>query len=88
VIIEIQEQPHPHFKREKDDLIMEQQITLLEALTGYQFLIHHLDNRILLVKSEPNEIIRPGTFHFLSSAVQTVNQTLPTHHKKNFNENK
>jgi DnaJ family protein A protein 2 len=60
VVIEIQEQPHPIFKREKDDLVLEQQITLLEALTGYQFVIRHLDNRNLLVKSSSNEIIRPG----------------------------
>jgi DnaJ family protein A protein 2 len=32
----------------------------VEALCGFQFTIQHLDERILLVKSQPNEVIKPG----------------------------
>jgi DnaJ family protein A protein 2 len=51
--------PEP-FQRQGDDLIYEHQITLVEALTGYQFHIKHLDDRYLHVSSELNTITKPG----------------------------
>jgi len=45
---------------------MERAITLLEALTGYQLVIDHLDGRRLIVKSRPGEIVKPR--NLLSSA--------------------
>eukprot|EP01103_Thecamoeba_quadrilineata_P019039 TRINITY_DN7553_c0_g1_i1.p1 TRINITY_DN7553_c0_g1~~TRINITY_DN7553_c0_g1_i1.p1 ORF type:complete len:420 (-),score=66.47 TRINITY_DN7553_c0_g1_i1:70-1329(-) len=48
------------FKRKDNDLIYQHKITLLEALTGFKFYIKHLDDRNLLVTSEPGSIIKPG----------------------------
>lgn len=53
-------QPHDVFKRHGVDLHMTKNITLYEALTGFKFSLEHLDNRILVVKNEPNQITRPG----------------------------
>lgn len=60
VIIVLQEAEHPTFKRNDMDLLVEQDITLYEALCGFEFLLTHLDGRSLLIKSNPGEIIKPG----------------------------
>lgn len=46
------------FVRRDDDLIYEAEIELIEALTGFEFIITHLDGRKLLVKSNPGEITK------------------------------
>jgi DnaJ family protein A protein 2 len=43
VIIVVNEQPHPVFKRKGADLLIEKEITLLEALTGCDFVVDFLD---------------------------------------------
>jgi DnaJ family protein A protein 2 len=60
VIIVLQEAEHHKFKRNDADLLVEQDITLFEALCGFEFVLTHLDGRTLLVKSNPGEIIKPG----------------------------
>jgi len=60
VIFVVQEKEHDLFKRQGDDLYIEKSLKLVEALCGFQFTIIHLDNRKLLVKSQPNDIIKPG----------------------------
>ncbi|CEL99126.1 unnamed protein product [Vitrella brassicaformis CCMP3155] len=60
VIFVIQQQEHPVFTRKKSHLLMKKKITLLEALTGFSFELVHLDNRKLIIKSNPNEVIKPG----------------------------
>jgi len=50
------------FVRRGNDLIYEKELSLSEALTGYEFLINHLDGRTLIVRSGPTEIIKPGDF--------------------------
>jgi DnaJ family protein A protein 2 len=60
VVIVVEEKPHDRFKRQGDDLVMEQNIDLLTALAGGQFYIEHLDDRALLVNIHPGEIIKPG----------------------------
>ncbi|KAF2070999.1 hypothetical protein CYY_007675 [Polysphondylium violaceum] len=60
VIVVLQQKEHPVFTREGDDLVMDHKITLLEALTGFTFYIQHLDGRVLVVKSKPSEILKPG----------------------------
>jgi DnaJ family protein A protein 2 len=39
---------------------MEKTIELIEALSGFQFLFHHLDGREVVVKSNPGDVIKPG----------------------------
>ncbi|PRP84835.1 DnaJ subfamily A member 2 [Planoprotostelium fungivorum] len=60
IILVLQVEAHPTFSREGNDLIMTKKIGLIEALTGVHFTVEHLDKRILLVNSQPGEIIRPG----------------------------
>jgi len=60
IVLVIQQKAHDVFKREHDDLYMEKSITLAEALTGFEFLITHLDGRKLVIRSGPGEIIKPG----------------------------
>jgi DnaJ family protein A protein 2 len=45
VIVVIKVKEHPVFKRKGADLMIEKEITLLEALTGVDFSITHLDGR-------------------------------------------
>ncbi len=66
VIIVIEEKPHERFRRQENDLICEVEVDLLTALAGGEFAIRHLDERALLVKVHPGEIVRHGMliFHF------------------------
>jgi DnaJ family protein A protein 2 len=48
---------HKTFSRKGADLFIEKKITLLEALTGFNFEINHLDGKKILVATAPNEII-------------------------------
>ncbi|KAF9264925.1 hypothetical protein L218DRAFT_958090 [Marasmius fiardii PR-910] len=60
VIIVIEEKPHDRFKRQENDLVAEQEIDLLTALGGGEFSIRHLDDRVLVVKLDPGEVIKHG----------------------------
>lgn len=62
VIIVIEEKPHERFRRQDDDLIIDQEIDLLSALGGGHFAIKHLDDRALIVNIRPGEVIKPGKF--------------------------
>ena len=60
VIIEIRIKKHDIFERTGADLTMTKDISLLEALTGFQLLITHLDGRKVLITSKKGEIVKPG----------------------------
>jgi DnaJ homolog subfamily A member 2 len=61
VVIVIDEKPHETFKRNGDDLICDVKLDLLTALTGGQFTIAHLDERVLLVDiPSDGTVIAPG----------------------------
>jgi len=60
VIFVIRTKEHPRFKRSGNDLIMMQSITLVEALTGFEFTFEHLDKRNIVVKSAPEQVVKPG----------------------------
>merc|ERR1719324_1159962 len=66
VVFVLQEQAHPEFKREGDDLYIERTISLTEALCGFSMELKHLDGRTLLIKSAPGEVIRPVAFNALA----------------------
>ncbi|BGP24958.1 DnaJ family protein [Rhodotorula toruloides] len=61
VIIVIEEKPHDVFKRKGDDLFAEVEIDLLTALAGGAFSLPHLDERAVLVRVHPGEVIKPGS---------------------------
>lgn len=63
VVIVIEEKPHDRFRRQDNDLFVEQDVDLLTALAGGQFAIKHLDDRVLIVNIHPGEIIKTGTLH-------------------------
>merc|ERR1719460_3206887 len=68
VVFVLKEQEHKEFKRKGADLFIERKISLVEALCGFEIEITHLDGRKLLVKSSPNDIVRPmGNFDPLSA---------------------
>ncbi|KAJ3681844.1 hypothetical protein LUZ60_014417 [Juncus effusus] len=60
IVFVLQMKEHPKFKRKYDDLFVEHKLTLTEALCGFQFALTHLDNRQLLIKSDPGQVIKPG----------------------------
>lgn len=60
IIVMLQQKEHQLFKRDGRDLYMEQQITLHEALCGYEIFITHLDGRILRLRSSPGQIVNHG----------------------------
>lgn len=60
IVIVLQLKEHPKFKRKFDDLYVEHNLSLTEALCGFQFALTHLDGRQLLIKSNPGEVIKPG----------------------------
>jgi len=41
------------------DLVFEKEITLIEALLGFEFAFKHLDDRVIVVKSPPGHVVAP-----------------------------
>ncbi|KAI8639259.1 hypothetical protein BD408DRAFT_392595 [Parasitella parasitica] len=74
IIIQINQEPHPDFIRQGDDLVYQARIDLLTALAGGQFAIPHLNNRILLVSLIPGEITQSDTVK------AALNEGMPIHH--------
>ena len=66
IVIEIEIENHKKFIRKGADLIYKCNITLLEALTGFNIVITHLDGRKILIKTKPGEIIKPGILKTVS----------------------
>lgn len=54
----LQSQEHPTFRRKGADLVIEKNLTLVEALCGFDFSITHMDKRTLRVKSNPGQVPR------------------------------
>merc|ERR1711988_922569 len=61
VVLVINEQPHKTFKRKGADLLMEKEITLLESLTGVDFVVDFLDGSKFRVQTEPGQVIKPDS---------------------------
>lgn len=68
IVFVLQQKEHPKFKRKGDDLFLEHTLSLTEALCGFQFVLTHLDGRQLLIKSNPGEVIKPGTSYISPSS--------------------
>ncbi|ETV96692.1 hypothetical protein H310_10010 [Aphanomyces invadans] len=62
IIFVVQEKEHAVFQRKGGNLIFEKKISLVEALTGFETIVEHLDGRHLHVKSVPGEVIKPNQF--------------------------
>lgn len=59
IVFVVQEKDHDTFKRKGADLLYVKNLSLNEAICGYEFEIDHLDGRKLVVKSQPGEVIKP-----------------------------
>lgn len=53
IIIVLDQKEHPVFRRRGDDLILKREISLADALCGCRQVVRTLDNRTLLVASQP-----------------------------------
>lgn len=54
----IQEKEHDLFKRKGADLLIMQNISLNQALTGFSLRFNHLDGRDVIIKTKPGEVIQ------------------------------
>lgn len=61
VLILVEEQPHKVFQRKGADLLMEKEITLLEALTGVNFVVDFLDGKQIAISNKPGQVIKQDT---------------------------
>ncbi|XP_054781039.1 chaperone protein dnaJ A6-like [Prosopis cineraria] len=77
IVFIVQVKEHPKFKRKHDDLYVEHNLSLTEALCGFQFVITHMDGRQLLIKSNPGEVIKPGQY-------KAINDEGMPHHNRPF----
>ena len=66
VVVEIEIMENKNFIRKGADLIYNCDISLLEALTGVQIVITHLDKRKIMIRSKKGEIIKPGILKCVS----------------------
>ncbi|XP_038124625.1 dnaJ homolog subfamily A member 4 [Cyprinodon tularosa] len=58
VIIVLDQREHPVFQRQGNDLIMKMDIKLTEALCGFRRTVRTLDNRTLIISTNPGEVIK------------------------------
>ncbi|EKM55839.1 uncharacterized protein PHACADRAFT_209359 [Phanerochaete carnosa HHB-10118-sp] len=67
VVIVIEEKPHERFKRRDTTLFTKTEVDILTALAGGQFVIKHLDDRALVVKIHPGEVLRHNALKVIPS---------------------
>lgn len=67
IVVIISEKKHPIFKRIGDDLYTTISISLIEALTGFETILIHLDHRKLLISPEKGEIIHPNSIYMINN---------------------
>lgn len=67
VIIVLQQEAHPIFQRNGDNLVMKHKINLVESLCGFQLVITHLDGRKIVLTHPANDPIAPGNCSVVES---------------------
>lgn len=60
LVVVLVEKPHPRFQREGTHLIHKHTVTLLGALTGFTLKLEHLDGRVLTLRSDHGDIVKPN----------------------------
>ncbi|KAG8543006.1 hypothetical protein GDO81_025609 [Engystomops pustulosus] len=60
VVIVLEQKEHPVFQRRGNDLVMTMEIGLADALCACRQKVQTLDDRTILVTSQPGKVIRPG----------------------------
>jgi len=56
---------HKTYHRKGADLGCAQTLTLREALCGYEFRLKHVSGKVLIIKSQPGEVVQPGDLKVL-----------------------
>lgn len=68
IIVVLDEKPHERFKRcQRNDLLTTLELNLTEALCGFTRAIKTLDDRTLILKTHPGEVIKHGSFKSIPS---------------------
>lgn len=62
ILFIIKEKSHPTFKRKGNNLLMETEIDLADALCGAKIQIKHLDGKSYYIETGDNDIISPNEF--------------------------
>lgn len=63
IVVVLDEKQHERFQRvQKNDLLTTLELNLTEALCGFTRTIQTLDDRILVLKSAPGEVVKHGSF--------------------------
>ncbi|KAJ3614882.1 hypothetical protein NHX12_018451 [Muraenolepis orangiensis] len=75
IIIVLDQKDHPRFTRQGLDLVMTMELQLVESLCGFQKPVKTLDNRTLLINSNPGELVKPGDRKCI------LNEGMPTHRR-------
>jgi DnaJ homolog subfamily A member 2 len=68
IIIVIRQKPHDRFQRKGANLIMEQHVSLVDALCGFETTFQHLDApeaRSVVFKNPPGEVLEPDAVRVL-----------------------
>ncbi len=69
VVLVVAQKEHATFQRMRhnsQDLVIQKDISLREALTGVSFTVKHLDGRLLHITSPVGEVVRPNCFQCVS----------------------
>lgn len=75
----VQEKEHELFKRKGADLLVMKTLSLNQALCGFTWQITHLDNREILIKTQPGEVIQPETIDNKPFTKKIPNEGMPSH---------
>jgi len=67
IIFVVTEKKHEMFKRNGNDLYLEFNLLLVEALCGFTLTITHLDDRSLVIKSASGEVVTPGEIRLIQN---------------------
>lgn len=73
VVIVLDEKEHNVFRRRGIDLLMQMELSLTEALCGFQRSIQTLDDRSLIIMSLPGEVMKHNVMKCI------LNEGMPTH---------
>ena len=74
IVFKVQQKKHALFKRDGANLHIRREISLIDALDEYKFVITHLDKRTLYIKTAPGDVLQPNAVRFIP------NQGMPLSH--------
>merc|ERR1712216_746635 len=64
-------------KRKGADLLVQRDIALVEALTGFEFVLEHLDGRRIVIKPPAGQIVRPETMSGVPHVMCVPDEGMP-----------